>query len=1740
MYKKGFRIPRMIPLLAVLFLATPAAATTCSAGNYAPVATDKVIIADVRSQQLALVQYTPSTHETVVITDNSNRPCGIASSYFLYIRSATLTKNGRTMYFSHGDYVYAVDVVYKNCTKTALPMYATNPTLTHNEDGLFFYNSATNKGLVEAWYRYTFSTGATARISAKRGSSVYPIGVYPDGAGILLPGDFALYSVSLPDLRETQIAAGGVSCSGIGSADVIAFSRYTPVAYIIDVYCSKLLRFDTQTRQLTVITPLTGYALVMNVNMVLSADETFLIASIPFQDSMVSHIDVITGVRTTYSYTMPNGMTGEPNVLASWGQTSGCSVCSAYCPSPVIGQTPCPGGFHCPNSTVAVLCAVGYVCPYGSSQPAPCPVGYFCAVGGQSAGTACPAGYHCNATAAVECLAGTYCPTAVSIVPCPAGYFCVRGSAQPRECIPGRFCPPRSTTQAVCATGFYCENATVQVLCPPGSVCVEGSTAAEPCPPAFFCPVSGASAGIACASTYYCPSGTSAAVLCPAGSYCPTPDSKGQCPPGYLCPQGSLQAVVCPAEHYCPISGGSAALACAPGRYCPAGSTSQDRERPTTPAPTAPPPPETTSAPVCVPGFFLFPTGNVTAYVHDAFVNAMLRIDLGTLATTTFCQSFSDTFCGLGGSRDDAEYRISKNGRYMYTVDNLRFGRLDLVTADKIWYTAIRLFTTRLGLTVSEDAAYVLTTGVWSRYTFSSGTLEPVYTTQTYWFSDAVFLSDGATVLLADDTRVLRMNLGTMAPTVILNSFYNINRMAIASSEAFFLVSDAVALYRVDLPSLEVAVLMTHTLAALSVCMSPNDDAVYVIQDRANGPKNRLVRLDLQTLEQTNLIYAVNNYVGSPKELAIYTERACAACTLGYYCDGRTRVLCPAGMFCATPSSQAACVLGTYCPAGSVNMTLCPAGSLCPTPATRKVCPVGFHCIAGSVDAARCSLGSFCPEGSGVEGLCPAGSVCPTPSLLSTCPLGHYCGAGSTAATACDTGGSYCDEGSSAQAPCPAASFCANTSSISQCPLGSFCVAGSTAPRVCAPGSYCLPGSSVETPCSAGSYCASASSWELCPLGAVCPAGSASPEPCARGSFCPVGSSVQTPCAERYVCSTPSSQVHCEYGYDCPAGTWQAARCPPVGASCTNPVPQSPCTPGTYRSGSGRMYYFTDWYTGKIGTFDPKDGYIATACQYAAGSSVCNVPFASFSADCSKDGRLMYVVGSSWASLGSAVVNLRTMVATPIPIPPASDKQVRTWWNDSALFVYRPATASWYLYNSSWAPVLFYATDGATLGSDLVLLPDRRSVLLSDKSSFYRVDVDTLVATPVMIATNPVIFYKYCEFADGDRYVGHVFKMAISNAGSYVIFFALECHAFYTLNLTTNRTSFLYDTVDWFPDAMHFAPDDSYLLFTRIHNSEASGIYVMNLTSLAITHHLYAFGAAHPDMKLDGATRPPSALTLAMSPQAVCLPCLPREYCTGEHRALCRAGFVCNTTWSEVACLVGEYCPEGSIVAIACPEGWFCASPSNKTECVMGQFCPAGSARALSCRAGFVCNTTWSEVACLVGEFCPEGSIVAIACPEGWFCASPSNKTECVMGQLCLAGSARALPCPAGSFCPTPLRAEPCASGAYCPPGSTVQRLCPAGFVCSTPAELVECFPWQECPAGCTQAVNITSTTAPAVPVAVNTTSTTTPAVPVAAIVGGACGGAVLTAGVGGWVWVKFIRAPIALGSMFEHVKIHV
>jgi hypothetical protein len=494
------------------------------------------------------------------------------------------------------------------------------------------------------------------------------------------------------------------------------------------------------------------------------------------------------------------------------------------------------------------------------------------------------------------------------------------------------------------------------------------------------------------------------------------------------------------------------------------------------------------------------------------------------------------------------------------------------------------------------------------------------------------------------------------------------------------------------------------------------------------------------------------------------------------------------------------------------------------------------------------------------------------------------------------------------------------------------------------------------------------------------------------------------------------------------------------------------------------MYYFTDWYTGKIGTFDPKDGYIATACQYAAGSSVCNVPFASFSADCSKDGRLMYVVGSSWASLGSAVVNLRTMVATPIPIPPASDKQVRTWWNDSALFVYRPATASWYLYNSSWAPVLFYATDGATLGSDLVLLPDRRSVLLSDKSSFYRVDVDTLVATPVMIATNPVIFYKYCEFADGDRYVGHVFKMAISNAGSYVIFFALECHAFYTLNLTTNRTSFLYDTVDWFPDAMHFAPDDSYLLFTRIHNSEASGIYVMNLTSLAITHHLYAFGAAHPDMKLDGATRPPSALTLAMSPQAVCLPCLPREYCTGEHRALCRAGFVCNTTWSEVACLVGE--------------------------------------------------------------FCPEGSIVAIACPEGWFCASPSNKTECVMGQLCLAGSARALPCPAGSFCPTPLRAEPCASGAYCPPGSTVQRLCPAGFVCCTPAELVECFPWQECPAGCTQAVNIT-------------TSPTTE-VPLAAIIGAACGGAVLTAGGGVWAWVQFFRAPIALGSMFEHVKIHV
>ncbi len=114
---------------------------------------------------------------------------------------------------------------------------------------------------------------------------------------------------------------------------------------------------------------------------------------------------------------------------------------------------PCKAGFFCPDTgmkdTGTYRCWPGYNCIEGASEPNPddktghpCKPGNFCP-DGQS--RFCPAG-----TFRKEPAAGR----AGDCLPCRPGHFCEKEqTVDPKACVEGTFCPPRSTAPKDCTKG---------------------------------------------------------------------------------------------------------------------------------------------------------------------------------------------------------------------------------------------------------------------------------------------------------------------------------------------------------------------------------------------------------------------------------------------------------------------------------------------------------------------------------------------------------------------------------------------------------------------------------------------------------------------------------------------------------------------------------------------------------------------------------------------------------------------------------------------------------------------------------------------------------------------------------------------------------------------------------------------------------------------------------------------------------------------------------------------------------------------------------------------------------------------------------------------------------------------------------------------------------------------------------------------------------------------------------------
>ncbi|KXZ52790.1 hypothetical protein GPECTOR_8g178 [Gonium pectorale] len=169
-------------------------------------------------------------------------------------------------------------------------------------------------------------------------------------------------------------------------------------------------------------------------------------------------------------------------------------------------------------------------------------------------------------------------------------------------------------------------------------------------------------------------------------------------------------------------------------------------------------------------------------------------------------------------------------------------------------------------------------------------------------------------------------------------------------------------------------------------------------------------------------------------------------------------------------------------------------------------------------------------------------------------------------------------------------------------------------------------------------------------------------------------------------------------------------------------------------------------------------------------------------------------------------------------------------------------------------------------------------------------------------------------------------------------------------------------------------------------------------------------------------------------------------------RHMMSRSYIPNVMGICVPCLVGEYCPEGTVeksqelVEVCsrrsallsssgqdgrssadcgntrlCPAGSFCPLPSLRQNCTTGDFCTEGSTEPVTCTFDTIISElpfatvkpqptyVLSQVTAgspLSGNFCPEGSVDPFNyCPEGFFCPEPGTKTVCPKGHFCPAQS---------------------------------------------------------------------------------------------------------------------------------------
>lgn len=771
-------------------------------------------------------------------------------------------------------------------------------------------------------------------------------------------------------------------------------------------------------------------------------------------------------------------------------------------------------------------------------------------------------------------------------------------------------------------------------------------------------------------------------------------------------------------------------------------------------------------------------------------------------------------------------------------------------------------------------------------------------------------------------------------------------------------------------------------------------------------------------------------------------QDSCTNCVDGTYADKEGSFKCepcPPGYKCAThDAAPVQCLYGEYSSGLSITCETCADGYICVKGSTRPdpigyECPPGHYCDGGTVT--QCSVNQYNPfvrQTSSAACLnCPSGYDCILGTgdfTLRPCQAGKYCPSG--ASTDCPAGsyssknygvnigecypcpaGQYCDKGSSYGSECPEGYFCPlGTTYIHEfpCPSGTYggkrkglksiedcliCTAGHYCPRSvgCKPDNT-PTGCNSDTgdsnvyvdpiPCAPGTYNIHRGGYNVnnclpCPAGWACPdAGTIEPHvQCIPGYYCTEGTKYpqQHPCPagtknNKYGAITVSECEMCDEGKACPPGTGNGTADPvdcAQGHYCplrTEYPKQWPCPAGTY---TDKTYLFHPSQCSvcpkgkycKEGTITPVNCPAGYYCPYGTQSDDSYpCPAGTYSAalqlvkieDCST----VCPVGS-YCPLGSTAIK-------PCPSGTYNDKTGATSRGPGDYPACKECPAGYTCKDTNLA--------------DLVGL------------------------------TAPVI-------------VGAGYYSAAGATESTI------CPAGHTCpNSGTSEETMKKNLCP----AGTFCSEGSTATLDAFANLCSVGNYCPEGTTVEIKCNIGTY----------------------------------RNFKGGKSESDCRptpAGFYADlegtSTYETNECEAGYYCPEGSTSATqsACPPGTYRASTKGRS-----------AADCAKCEPGYFCKDWGMDVGvdCPRGYYCPETTIVPVACPRGSYSNSLNLKssnecTKCDPGKYCdgLAMTTYTGDCIAGYYCK---------GGAYvdAPPDDDTGGLCPSGSYCTAGvASPISCNP---------------------------------------------------------------------------------